>query len=86
MSKEYEMRAPRLIYGVKQWIRGKIRNDDRKNIYNAAFNEFVELLENGENLLNAKRNIQGKYDVPIEYDSNFPKDIYEKSTLIVQVG
>ena len=57
MLKEYEMRAPRLVHGINQWIQGKIKNDENKIIYNEAFNEFVKLLEEGENLLNAKRNM-----------------------------
>ncbi len=86
MSNEYATRAPRLIEGIPQWIQGKIRNDENRSIYNEAFNEFVEKIHIGENLINAKRKTQKQYGVPIEYDTVFPKEIHEKSTLIVWVG
>lgn len=86
MLKDYETRAPRLIPGINQWILGKIKNDYNRIIYNEAFNEFVELLEKGENFLNAKITIQRKYEVSIEYDTIFPTNIYKKSTLEIRVG
>ncbi len=86
MLKQYEKRARRLIANNSQWIQGEIKNDANKDTYNKAFDEFVEKLQCGENLLNAKRDIQKKYGIQIEFDTIFTSDIHEKSTLIVRVG
>lgn len=82
----YKKRARRLIGPIHQWIEGEIRNDERINILNDAFDYFVEELKKGESVLNAKINTQRKYDVSIEFDTVFSKDPFEQSTLVIKVG
>ena len=82
----YESRSPRLIGSTHQWIKGMIKNDERKSINNEAFDYFLEELQRGENILNAKRNAQKKFDVQIEFDTVIPENLFAKSTLVIKVG
>lgn len=81
---DYTKRVLTFVSGMR--IQGEIRNDETKSKNNKAFNEFVELLAKGENLLNAKRDVQKKFGIQIEYDTVFPENIHQKSTLVVKVG
>ncbi len=81
----YELRASRIIRN-SQWIQGKIKIGENHSTCDEAFNFFIEELKKGENLLNAKRNAQKKYNVPIEYDTEIPIESFKKSTLVVKVG
>lgn len=80
----FTKRALKLVSGIK--IQGEIKDDENKKSNNKAFNEFVELLAKGENLLNAKRDAQREFGVQIDYDTILPENIHEKSTLVVKVG
>lgn len=82
----YKRRAPRLIGKKKQWIQGYIKKDKRESSYNEAFDFFLEELQKGENLLNAKGKAQRKYGVQIEFDTVLPRAPSEKSTLVIKVG
>lgn len=86
MLREYAKQTPRIIPGIHQWIQGEVRNDSDKKIRIEAFNECMDKIREGENFLNAIRDIQRKYGMPITYDTVFPYDVHELSTLVIKVG
>ena len=86
MLSEYAKMPREIIPGIRQWIQGEIRNDGQRSERTKAFNELLDNIWKGENLINAIRDIQRKYKMPITYDTIFPDDTNDMSTLVIKVG
>ncbi len=81
----YIKRAVRFVSSIDQWIEGRI-NRDGYETNNKAFNDFIDRLEEGKSLYDAKKEIQKEFKLQIEYNTIIPSDPYERSTLVIWVG
>lgn len=86
MLSEYVKMPRKIVPGIHQWIQGEIRNDEQKSIRTKAFNELLDSIWGGKNLINAIRDIQDEYEMPITYDTILPNDTNDMSTLVIKVG